>query len=226
MGVSLVITAPHAIIMASDSRARFTVEQQNVSGTPAYSDGAERIIIHGDIVISYVIDDVLGGTPTAQVLRELLEKHCAIDSVESIAHVIAKDIGEKYPLTRLILYVCSYRGGLQHCYQIIFKGIAGEHTLARIHNSENKEQYAMTWSGDGEIITRLMLPLDINGTKQTLPINFQTMSAIDAVRFAHTCIQTTIDIASVIPHRTETGGDSCVCMLRSDGIVWKRGPWS
>jgi hypothetical protein len=226
MGVSLVITVPHAIILASDSRARFTVEQPNVSGTPAYSDGAERIITHGDMALSYVIDDVLGGTPTAQVLRELLEKYCAIDSIESIAQTIAKEIGARYPLTRLILYVCSYRGSLQQCYQIIFKGAAGEHTVTRIHKTEDIEQCAMTWSGDGEIITRLMLPLDINGTKQTLPINFQTMSAIDAVRFAHTCIQTTIDIASIIPHRTETGGDSCVCMLRPDGIVWKRGPWT
>lgn len=229
------VYVPEAIVTASDSRQSVTITKKDKTGkegppiqtTSSDSVNKTFLLEEQGVGISFAGETMLGKVTTeSHIKRFLEEKVVKSDDVITIADKILRYFKKSFPKANTNIHVCGFKKEGRVSTPYIFAIHVGRSEKERRNINQKKELfYGVTWSGQGDIIARLLIaPLprkDKPGeTIPPVPVMYQAMTPQDAVDFAIYLIRTTIETQRFQARPKNVGGPIDVLLITPDKARW------
>ncbi len=231
------VYVPEAIVMAADSRqsVSLTVKKIKKNGQKVPpiritgSDSVNKTFLLGDqkVGISFAGEAMLGGVTTeSHIKRFLEEKIVKSDDVITISDKILRYFKKSFPKANTTIHVAGYKKEGRSSEPYVFTTHIGRNERTRKNlNPQKKIQYGVAWSGEGDIIARLLLaPLPHRDRPQEtippVPVMYQAMTPQDAVDFAIYLIRTTIETMRFQARPKSVGGPIDVLLITPEEVKW------
>lgn len=228
------VYVPEAIVMASDSRQSVNITRKNKEGkeeapiqtTSSDSVNKTFLLEEQGVGISFAGETMLGGVTTeSHIKRFLEEKVVKSDDVVTIADKILNYFKKIFPKANTSIHVCGFKKEGKVSVPYVFTIHVGRNEKQRKNLQPNKKiTYGVAWSGEGDIIARLLIaPLprkDKPGVIPPVPVMYPAMTPQDAVNFASYLIRTTIETMRFQARPKSVGGPIDVLLLTPEGGQW------
>ena len=236
--MSLVISTyvPEGIVMASDSRQSINIKGKTPRGRDfkvetVNSDTVTKTFLlkKQKVGISSFGKDLLGGVPIASHIKRFSEEILTNeDDVESVARKIIKFMIKEFKKVDTGFHICGYKKENKISIPYVFSCNVGRKEIARKNiKKDGSLSYGATWSGQGDIISGLIIPVvikDKQGNKKVIkpvaPIAWGAMPLQDAIDFSIFAIRTTIDTIRFQARPKNVGGPIDVLVLTPDFTKW------
>jgi hypothetical protein len=233
--MSFVITAyvREGIVMASDSRLTLNAMQDLPSQGPqvvqlavAQSDSNYKTFLALDRYgISTCGAADIGGVPIAgfieSFIAEGVERHkYEIDAIPKELLLYFRSMSHPPAST---FHIAGYKQVNHLLEQQVWVVSVGDNTTTRLNP---KGEYSISWSGEGDVMARLLLPAaqaDQQGKHSPFPqfnIPYQFFTLQDAIDFCIYSVRTTIETIRFQPRPKSVGGPIDVLVIKPTGATW------
>lgn len=233
--MSFIITAyvREGIVMASDSRLTLNATQTAPQGGPqvvqlavGQSDSNYKTFLaQGSYGISICGAAEIEGVPIAgfieSFISERIERHkYEIDSIPK--EILSYFRSMKNP-PAAHFHICGYKVVNHVPEQQAWLVSVGENTFRRLNP---KGELAVTWSGESDVMARLLLRaahIDEKGEHKPFPqmmIPYQFFTLQDAIDFCIYSVRTTIETIRFQPRPKSVGGPIDVLVIKPNGASW------
>lgn len=221
--------------MASDSRQSVTITKKTKEGQKeppiqtTSSDSVNKTFLLEEqrVGISFAGDTMLGGVTTeSHIKRFLEEKVVQTDDVVTITDKIFDYFKKNFPKANTNIHVCGFKKEGKISVPYVFAMHIGRNEKKRVNVKTNNEaDYGVCWSGEGDIIARLLTatlpqPDKPGETIPPTPVMYQAMTAQDAVDFAIYLIRTTIETMRFQVRPKSVGGPIDVLLITPEETRW------
>lgn len=229
------VYVPEAIVMASDSRQSVSITKKDKEGkkeipirtTSSDSVNKTFLLEEQGVGISFAGDTMLGGVTTeSHIKRFLEEKVVKSDDVVTIADKILGYFKKIFPKANTTIHVCGFKKEGKISSPYVFAIHVGRNEKERKNIKSEKEiTYGVSWSGEGDIVARLLIaPLPQKNEPEKIippvPVMYPAMTPQDAVDFATYLIRTTIETMRFQARPKTVGGPVDVLLLTPEGSRW------
>ena len=232
--MSLVVTVyvQEGIVMAADSRLTLNAQEKLGDTTVSnlavgLSDSNYKLFLapHG-IGISTCGDAAVAGVPIAGYVESFIAStlQTESESVESVARALLDHFRAFDPVPSCQFHVAGYSRGAGRIEQEVWEVQIRPGEMSRMNPPG---QQGASWSGESDIVSRLILPLarvDADGTVlERLPMHqipWQFFTLQDAIDFAVFAIRSTSDAIRFLPRAKTVGGPIDVLVIKPSGAAW------
>jgi hypothetical protein len=236
--VSFVIAVyvPEGIAMASDSRQSVNIEGKNPEGKDfkvetVNSDAVIKtyLLEKQQIGISSFGQDLLGGVPTASHIKRFIEEELkASDDITTVPKKLVEYFRKSYPNADAGFHVAGYRKECKVSVPYVYSCHVAKNEVGRRNiKPDGSFAYGATWSGQGDILSSILIPVTIKDEKgndkvirSPAPIIWDAMSLQDAIDFSIYAIRTTIDTMRFQARPKNVGGPIDALVLMPDETKW------
>lgn len=224
MSLIVSVKVQEGIVMAADSRVSMQIrksdELQGLTGIRHYSDHFTKLFLApndagvsfcGEMAIEEGNLDVL----LERFLKKNVTKHTPVKDVATLLLEYMRSL-PKVPAT--IFHVCGYDDDEACMWRIFPKRNAVEKT----------EDKPLIWDGEGDILARLLSPVNMrvaqgNGPAlPDFPVALNLFSLQDAVDFADYAIHTTMDAMRFQLRPKTVGGPVDLLVIKPEEALWLR----
>jgi len=238
MSFVIAVYVPEGIVMASDSRQSVTVEGRNPEGKEfkvetVNSDSIIKTFLleKQQIGISYFGQDLPGGVPLASHIKRFIEEELkSSDDVTIVPKKLVEYFRKSFPNTDTGFHIAGYRKegrvSIPHVYSC---HVARNVVERRNTKPDGSLAYGATWSGQGDILSSILIPVTIKDEKgndkvirSPAPIIWDAMALQDAIDFSIYAIRTTIDTMRFQARPKNVGGPIDALVLTPEEAKWIR----
>jgi hypothetical protein len=236
MSFVIAVYVPEGIVMASDSRQSVTIEGKNPEGTPfkvetVNSDAVIKtyLLEKQQIGISNFGQDLLGGIPTASHIKRFIEEELKTnDDVTTVPQKLKEYFRKSFPNADAGFHVAGYRKEGKVSVPYVYSCHVAKNEVGRRNlKPDGSPAYGATWSGQGDILSSILIPVTIKDEKGSdkairspAPVIWDAMSLQDAIDFSIYAIRTTIDTMRFQARPKNVGGPIDVLVLTPDESRW------
>lgn len=236
MSFVIAVYVPEGIVMASDSRQSVTIEGKNPEGKSfkvetVNSDAIIKtyLLEKQQIGISNFGQDLLGGLPIASHIKRFIEEELAPrDDVITVPKKLVEYFRKSFPNADAGFHVAGYRKegkvSIPHIYSC---HVARNLVDRRNTKPDGSITYGATWSGQGDILSSILIPVTVKDEKgndkiirSPAPVIWDAMALQDAIDFSIYAIRTTIDTMRFQARPKNVGGPIDVLLLTPDEAKW------
>lgn len=229
--MSLIVTVrvSEGIIMAADSRVSVHVKQNNdetrsAAGIRHFTDSFPKIFTAPNGAgISFCGEMALGDNGMHVMVKKFIDRKVHLSTpVEKVPGLLLEDmlLQERPPAT--IFHVCGYLTENGEKIPCMWRVIPRKNIV------EVLEGKPMVWDGEGDILARLLSPVDIRtplGEHVPLPdypVAFNMFTLQDAADFADYAVKVTMESMRFSLRAKTVGGQVDVLAITPGGTHWLR----
>lgn len=235
MSFIITIYLKEGIVMASDSRTTFTTQET----IPAQQEGEPSVAIRHcgvhssdtnfktfvtakNVGISTCGDASINGQPITGYIESFIREYNSAD-VDTIASSILSYFNKIAPALDSIFIVAGYQYIKENQYE---QKVFVVSTKAGSTQSLDTSVQGAQWSGESDVLVRLIQPLAIkkeDGQYRDLPqyeIPFNYFTLQDAIEFAEYATRTTIDTMRFQQRIKTVGGPIDVLVIKPNSHQW------
>jgi hypothetical protein len=236
MSFVIAVYVPEGIVMASDSRQSVTIEGKNPEGKSFKVDTVNSdaiiktfLLEKHQVGISNFGQDLMGGIPVAGHIKRFIEEELTPrDDVTTIPRKLVDYFRKSFPNADSGFHVAGYRKegkvSVPHIYSChVARNVAERRNI----KPDGSITYGATWSGQGDILSSILIPVTIKDEKDNdkvvrspAPIIWDALSLQDAIDFSIYAIRTTIDTMRFQARPKNVGGPIDVLVLTPDEPKW------
>jgi len=236
MSFVIAVYVPEGIVMASDSRQSVNIEGKNPEGKEfkvetVNSDAIIKTFLleKHQIGISSFGQDLLGGVPTASHIKRFIEEELKTsDDITTVPKKLVEYFRKSYSNADAGFHVAGYRKeGKSSMPYVNSCHVAKNEVGRRNIKPDGSLAYGATWSGQGDILSSILIPVTIKDEKgndkvirSPAPVIWDAMSLQDAIDFSIYAIRTTIDTMRFQARPKNVGGPIDVLVLTPDETKW------
>ncbi|MBQ2763549.1 MAG: hypothetical protein IJF43_00735 [Firmicutes bacterium] len=224
MSLIVSVKVQEGIVMAADSRVSMQIrksdELQGLTGIRHYSDHFTKLFLAPNgMGISFCGEMAIEEGNLDVLLECFLKKNITEQTaVNDVAPMLLKYMQSLPKVPATIFHVCGYEGETACVWRIFPKRNLVEKT----------EDKPLIWDGEGDILARLLSPVNMrveHGAGPALPdfpvaLNFFSLQ--DAVDFADYAIHTTMDAMRFQIRPKTVGGPVDLLVIKPDEALWLR----
>ena len=227
--MSLIITVytTEGIIMASDSRSSYTTRTVREDGVTEILSGAhvtdhtnKTYLCNAHVGLSACGDSCIRHAPLSGYIRQFVAERATPEcTVSDISRALTDYFPALDPKLDTNSIVAGYAAGSR------MPEVCRVYTKDRRIDRIDTHKPGATWSGESDILKRLLLPvyLKSNGQYKPLPnpqINFDYFTLPDAVDFAKYAIEVTMKTIAFQNHPKNVGGAVDILAIQPEGAFW------
>jgi hypothetical protein len=192
------VYAPTGIIMSGDSRTTLTLTgQQNYTTNIVQSDATNKIFqVLGQFGVGTFGTAHINNLPIEHYIKEFEARNPNISTTQQLATDLLAYFRTFNPVPDVGFLVAGYSQQLPYVYSISVVN----NTCIRVNEQNQIIIYGAAWSGDIDIINRLL------SQQQSNPI-YDYFNLQDAIDFSRHLIRTTIDQLRFEPRFPTVGGN-------------------
>ena len=236
MSFVIAVYVPEGIVMASDSRQSVTIEGKNPEGKSFKVDTVNSdaiiktfLLEKHQVGISNFGQDLMGGIPVAGHIKRFIEEELTPrDDVTTIPRKLVDYFRKSFPNADSGFHVAGYRKEGKVSIPYIYSCHVAKNEAGRRNTKpDGSITYGATWSGQGDILSSILIPVTIKDEKDNdkvvrspAPIIWDAMSLQDAIDFSIYAIRTTIDTMRFQARPKNVGGPIDVLVLTPDEPKW------
>ena len=236
MSFVIAVYVPEGIVMASDSRQSVTIEGKNPEGKDfkvetVNSDAVIKtyLLEKQQIGISSFGQDLLGGIPTASHIKRFIEEELkSNDDVTTVPRKLVEYFRKSFPNADAGFHIAGYRKEGKSSVPYVYSCHVAKNEVGRRNTKpDGSLAYGATWSGQGDILSSILIPVTIKDEKgndkvirSPAPVIWDAMSLQDAIDFSIYAIRTTIDTMRFQARPKNVGGPIDVLVLTPDETKW------
>jgi hypothetical protein len=236
MSFVIAVYVPEGIVMASDSRQSVTIEGKNPEGKTfkvetVNSDAIIKtyLLEKHQIGISSFGQDLLGGVPTASHIKRFIEEELTPrDDVTTVPQKLKEYFRKSFADKDTGFHVAGYRKEGKISIPYVYSCHVSRNIVERRNTKpEGALAYGATWSGQGDILSSIIIPVSIKDdsgkdkvVRSPAPVIWDAMSLQDAIDFSIYAIRTTIDTMRFQARPKNVGGPIDVLVLTPDEAKW------
>jgi hypothetical protein len=236
MSFVIAVYVPEGIVMASDSRQSVTVEGKNPEGKEfkvetVNSDAVIKtyLLEKQQIGISNFGQDLLGGIPIAGHIKRFIEEELRTnDDVTTIPKKLVEYFRKSFSDKDTGFHVAGYKKEGKVSVPYVYSCHVAKNEVGRRNlKPDGSFAYGATWSGQGDILSSILIPVMIKDEKgndkvirSPAPVIWDAMSLQDAIDFSIYAIRTTIDTMRFQARPKNVGGPIDVLVLTPDETKW------
>lgn len=224
MSLIVSVKVQEGIVMAADSRVSMQIRKgddlQSLSGIRHYSDHFTKVFAAPNGAgISFCGEMAIeNGNLNLFVERFIKEKIDENTEVEAVAPMLLSYMLALPKIPATIFHVCGYVNG-EPCLWRVFP---------KRDSVEKLEDKPLIWDGEGDILARLLSPVNMRverGCGPALPdypVALNLFSLQDAVDFADYAINTTVDAMRFQLRPKTVGGPVDILVIKPEETLWIR----
>jgi hypothetical protein len=236
MSFVIAVYVPEGIVMASDSRQSVTIEGKNPEGKSFKVDTVNSdaiiktfLLEKHQVGISNFGQDLMGGIPVAGHIKRFIEEELTPrDDVTTIPRKLVDYFRKSFPNADSGFHVAGYRKEGKVSIPYIYSCHVAKNEAGRRNTKpDGSITYGATWSGQGDILSSILIPVTIKDEKDNdkvvrspAPIIWDALSLQDAIDFSIYAIRTTIDTMRFQARPKNVGGPIDVLVLTPDEPKW------
>jgi len=236
MSFVIAVYVPEGIVMASDSRQSVNIEGKHPDGKTfkvetVNSDAIIKTFLleKHQVGISNFGQDLLGGIPIAGHIKRFIEEELTPrDDVTSIPKKLVDYFHKSFPSADAGFHVAGYKKEGKVSVPYIYSCHVAKNEAGRRNTKpDGVITYGATWSGQGDILSSIIIPVTIKDEKgndkiirSPAPVIWDAMSLQDAIDFSIYTIRTTIDTMRFQARPKNVGGPIDVLVLTPDEAKW------
>ena len=236
MSFVIAVYVPEGVVMASDSRQSVTIEGKNPEGKDfkvetVNSDAVIKtyLLEKQQIGISNFGQDLFGGIPTASHIKRFIEEELRTnDDVTTVPKKLVEYLRKSFPNADAGFHIAGYRKEGKVSVPYVYSCHVAKNEVGRRNTKpDGSLAYGATWSGQGDILSSILIPVTIKDEKgndkvirSPAPVIWDAMSLQDAIDFSIYAIRTTIDTMRYQARPKNVGGPIDVLVLTPDETKW------
>jgi hypothetical protein len=236
MSFVIAVYVPEGIVMASDSRQSVNIEGKNPEGKEfkvetVNSDAVIKtyLLEKQQIGISSFGQDLLGGIPTASHIKRFIDEELKTsDDITTVPKKLVEYFRKSYSNADAGFHVAGYRKEGKSSVPYVYSCHVAKNEVGRRNiKPDGSLAYGATWSGQGDILSSILIPVTIKDEKgndkvirSPAPVIWDAMSLQDAIDFSIYAIRTTIDTMRFQARPKNVGGPIDVLVLTPDEPKW------